>query len=250
MFVLRIVFFFSSIVIATCVYSQKQVTGIVLDSTLHKPVPFAYVYNASHSYLTLSDSTGHFSLPVKVGDTLVISSIGYYWHKHFVNCIDSLEVFLEPQVYVLSEVKKYATLPFHELSQKILSIPFEKDSLHLGITYEKYFPMKEYIPGSLSYSIDGLITAIYSSVNRHARNQIKALELIQNAHTLVQINQKFSKEIVQELTNLPHEYLDEFIMFCSFSDEFLLHTSEYVLYAYMYAKFDEFLIMHPHLQKL
>src|SRR5690606_37580116 len=140
--------------------------------------------------------------------------------------------------------------PFHELQQKILAMPFEEDSLNLGLVYEKYIPIKEYQPGTVSYSVDGLITSVYNSVNRHARNQIRAMELIHNAHTLVQINQKFSKEIVQELTNLPDEYIDEFIVFCSFSDEFLLQTTEYVLYAFMYAKYEDFLFAHPNLQKL
>jgi hypothetical protein len=228
--------------------AQSVVSGQAYDSLLQKPVSRAYIHNVSFGFLAVADSAGFFSIPATVGDTLLFSSIGYFWNMHVVEHTESIDIYMAPQVYELDKVRKYAMLPYHELTQKILEIPFYRDSLRLGLHFEKYYPMREYVPGQLSYSIDGLITAVYNSVNKHARNKIRAIELIENAHTIIVINQKFSKSLVQELTNLPDEQLDDFISFLHLTDDFLYHASQYVIIAYMYAQFDEYMLKNPQLQ--
>lgn len=217
---------------------------------MNVPVPRAHIHNVSKNYISLADREGNFSIVAEISDTILVSSIGYYWYFHVVEDFDFCTLNISPQVYLIDKVFKYAAIPFHELTEIILAMPFARDSIRLGLQFEKYYPMRDYQPGHLAFAMDGLITAVYNSVNRHARNRVRALELIENAHSIVIINQKFSKPLVQELTNLPDEYLDTFISFLNLSDEFLYESSQYVIIAYMYAKFEEFLLLNPHLQRL
>ena len=229
---------------------QQLYSGVLKDTVLHSQVPRAHIHNSSTNTMVLADSRGIFSIYAHIGDTILVSSIGYYWYKHVVESFDECTLYIQPQVYEIEKVYKYAEVPFHELTEIILAMPLVEDSIRLHLPFEKFFPMREYQPGQLTYSVDGLITAIYNSVNRHARNKLRAMELIKNAHTIVVVNQKFSYALVKELTNLPDEYIEDFVVFLNLSDEFLYQTSQYVIIAYMYARLEEFLLKNPHIQQV
>lgn len=59
-----------------------QLSGIVID-TVSGPIPGVYVYIPKAGRGTVTNAVGFFSLPVIVGDSIVISSVGYQ-RRHYI----------------------------------------------------------------------------------------------------------------------------------------------------------------------
>jgi hypothetical protein len=246
---LRLGIFLVCVCMSLFMSAQHKISGTVLNAESQQRIPFAYIENTTRNYLMLSDSTGSFDLFVQTGDTVLFSSLGFFWKKLIVH--DSISDYLiemSPKVYELETVTKFAHIPFAELQQKILAMPMPEDTLKLNLRYEKYFPMKEYQPGQISYSVDGVITALYNSTNRHARNRLRAMELLNEAHRVIAINKKISTELIKDITRLSDEYIEPFVVFCEFSDEFLYESNEMLIISYVYMKLDEFLKQFPQAQ--
>lgn len=59
-----------------------QLSGVVID-TVEGPVPGVHIYVPKAGRGTTSNGVGFFSMPVLVGDSIVISSVGYQ-RRHFI----------------------------------------------------------------------------------------------------------------------------------------------------------------------
>lgn len=241
----KIIFIFLVVFATLASNAQNVFVGRVVDTIDNIFVPNVYVENINQNFLTQADENGVFSLPAELGDTLVFSAVGYNWAKHVVTCKQSVDVYLLQKNYNIGRVIKYAPLTYYEFKRQILAMEYVDDTLDLKLPYEKYYPMGYYVPGELSYNIEGVITSVYNSLSKHAKNEMRAIELIQNEHKLLSINQKFNKSIVLELTNINEDYLEMFVAYCTFSDDFLYEATEFQIISLMYLKFDEFLIQYP-----
>ncbi len=233
-------------------YSQAQelLRGKIVDANLGSPVANAYIENVSKNTVYESDEHGDFAIKISKGDTLILSSIGYFWLKYIVVDFDYKLFEMTQQIYDLSKVVKNAPLNYDAFKYKILSMSPYEDSLKLGLQYEKYIPVRSFNPGEIGAVIDGPITGIYNAFSKHAKNYARAVELLDNKPLLLQANKKLTKEMVIDITKIPNQYFDEFISFCSFSDDYLALTSEYQIIMMLYLKYDEFVSIHPELQKL
>ncbi|HYC87553.1 MAG TPA: carboxypeptidase-like regulatory domain-containing protein [Chryseosolibacter sp.] len=81
-------FFYSD----TAVAQQKriiQLSGVVID-TVEGPLPGVHIYVPKAGRGTTTNAVGFFSMPVLVGDSVVISSVGYK-RRHFIVPPDSEE---------------------------------------------------------------------------------------------------------------------------------------------------------------
>jgi len=67
-------------------FSQKrvvQLSGIILSSDSINPLPGAHIYIPKAGRGTTSNNTGFFSMPVLIGDSIVITSVGYK-RRHYI----------------------------------------------------------------------------------------------------------------------------------------------------------------------
>ncbi len=244
------------VVILVCILSvtahaQQMLYGKIVNSQTFTSLSGVYVENTTKHTLAESDTSGIFTISVDYGDTLLFSSIGYHWKKYVVVDGNHQTFLLDEQIYDLSKVVKHAPLDYESFKYAILSMKFPKDSLHVNLVYEKYIPIKEYTPGQIGVaSIDGAITGLYNSFNKHAKNQLRAVELLEQKHIILIANKKFTKELVLDVTRLPKEYLNEFIAFCAFTDEFIANASEYQIILALQYKTILFLQRYPYIQKM
>lgn len=65
-------------------FSQKTITGKVIDAATHQGLQGATITDLKNNINRISDQNGNFSLPEKT-DTIEVSSIGYYTVKNAVN---------------------------------------------------------------------------------------------------------------------------------------------------------------------
>lgn len=229
-------------------FSQKMFSGAIIDSENGNALPHVYIENTSRKLLAESDNNGRFEIFVHKGDTLVFSSIGYFWAKHIVTNDNNLTFKLTPQTYELNLITKLFPYSYEELSNKVLHMKPTDDTLNLNIPHEHYQPLNNHQPGQLSYTINGAITDLYNATNRHARNAMKAAELLSHKENILIMNHKFNKEIVMEMTHVPENYFDKFIAFCDFSDDFLINTSDFQIIMTICWKYERFLDANPELK--
>ena len=67
-------------------FSQKrivQLSGIILSSDSVNGLPGAHIYIPKAGRGTTSNNTGFFSMPVQIGDSVVITSVGYV-RRHYI----------------------------------------------------------------------------------------------------------------------------------------------------------------------
>ena len=65
-------------------FSQKGITGKVIDAATHQGLQGATITDLQNKINRISDQNGNFSLPEKT-DSIEVSSIGYYTVKTPVN---------------------------------------------------------------------------------------------------------------------------------------------------------------------
>lgn len=86
-----------------------QLSGIILGEDSVSGLPGVHVYVPKAGRGTTSNRTGYFSMPVLVGDSVVISSVGYV-HRHYIvpnSPSEYLTIIVEmvPDVTYLKEVE-------------------------------------------------------------------------------------------------------------------------------------------------
>lgn len=233
---------------ATAVFSQKTISGTIQDSDTHQGVPHVYVENISRKIVVESDDNGKFEIFSHTNDTLVFSSIGYYWEKYVVYKENNINVNLTPQIYELSKVLKRFPYSYDELTTRVLNMKVSEDTFNLNFKQDPFLPINNHQPGQLSYTMTGAITDIYNSTSRHAQNAIKAAELLSKKENILIMNKKFNKEMVTAMTNVPDTYFDQFIAFCNFSDQYLIETSDFQIIMMILWKYERFVDLHPELK--
>ncbi len=246
--ILRCFLFVVSLFVTTVSFSQKIFSGRIVDADTKEAVVKAYVENSTKHLICESNYDGRFEIFAEIGDTLVFSSIGYYWAKHIISEEKNLVFHLAPQIYEIGTVLKMFPYSYEELTRKVLGMKPTDDTLQINLEHEPFQQVNTHQAGQLNYTIDGALTALYNATNRHAKNAIKAAELLNHKENILIINKKFNKQMVKEMTNIPDDYFDKFITFCNFSDEFLLKTSEFQIIMAICFKYDCFTELYPELK--
>ena len=81
----------------------KEVKGIVIDEN-NMPLPGATVMVKGTNISTETDFDGVYVIPVKEGERLVISYVGYATQEFTINTLNKINVALEPDIASIKEV--------------------------------------------------------------------------------------------------------------------------------------------------
>lgn len=244
----RLFLFISALIVSCATFSQKMFSGVVVDADTKEKLEHVYIENTTRRIIAESNRSGYFEIFAHNGDTLVFSSIGYYWAKHVVTNENNLTFHLNQQIYEIGLITKMFPYSYEELTNRVLHMKPTEDSLNLHWEHEPFLGTNNHQPGQLTYTINGAITEFYNANNRHARNAIKAAELLSHKENILVMNRKFNKTMVKEMTHVPDEYFDKFIVFCDFSDDFLLNTSDFQIIMTICWKYERFLDENPELK--
>lgn len=84
--------------------AQVSVTGKVIDAEMNQPLPGANIMVKGSSLGTQSDFDGFFSIDVQVGETLIVSYLGYVTQELVIENNVALQIELSPSANSLDEV--------------------------------------------------------------------------------------------------------------------------------------------------
>ncbi len=215
--------------------SQKTITGTFYDQATGEPVPFANVFNESLRNWSLAKENGEFVVSVNPGDTLAVTSIGYLGQVILAtdeNLDKNLRIALTPRQYNIDEIqvvgyrnysdfkKAFEKLEIDKTQEQQLSerLKMEGTKEAIDAEYNKNAEEKLANPGfSMSFGSSTSIPSV-----RVILDGLKKKDEIQ-----YQIDLKFNREIVSNLTHLEGDELTNFIGYCNFSTKYLQNASEY-----------------------
>jgi hypothetical protein len=227
----------------------SYVHGRVLEGDSGWPVDRVLVQNVSAHRWTSSDTAGYFHLPATAGDTLVFSAAGYYHRVEFVT--DSLlnsAVFhpfkLDPLIYPIQEANVFALGSYSEFRQKFINLDLSKDKteiLRSEIQKESLTAARDaYKKVQEQQKTSGLSVSV-PILTPQEKERIRLREILAAENQKNQVYKKYNPAIVRKITGITNdEEIIAFMLFCHFSDEWILQINEYDLMVIIARKYEEY----------
>ena len=232
--ILHIVFVF--IVANTTLSAQNDsdftVYGRILAGSNKDPVSNAHVINKRTFAGTVSNSNGFFYMEMKLGDTVLISSLGYeyYYYHPTEKPTDLISITLEERVYMLSEVDLNSyKLTSNEPKEMKLGTPMVPETSDIN------YP--EHKKATLANPVDFL----YEMFSNRSKQLKKLRELQAQDQYKHKLEEGNNRETLTNLTGLSKEELEEFLFFCKYSESQIFTMNDYTLLVSLLACYDKYL---------
>lgn len=211
--------------------SLKIVNFRVVNSLSGKPVELAHVVNRTQRVAAIADLLGYFKIPVNIGDTISISSLGYYnqslynWGQ-FGKDSTFYTIRLKPRTYEIKELKFSWFSTYDKFLKGFLQlqIPMNKDD-------EKIARITEYFKRSISkldlMDMPQVTSGAMFGKDWLSKQNEKFVKRLEKERQQRAIERKYSAGIVEALTGLKGNEVFWFMEYCAFTDEYLLRASDY-----------------------
>jgi len=216
----------------------------LVDAVNGNPVPLAHAMNLGQRVGTTADMLGYFKIPVSVGDTLLISALGYHemripsWGQF---SSDSLyfPIKLVPRIYEIREVRITRFGSYQRFIREVARMELPKSEQEImQERIEVYFQkaIKQMDLKNLPQTTSGFMFGKDWISLQKEKIEMKRHEEIKWDIIL----KKFSVEQINKLTGLDEIDAIRFMEFCDFTEGFLLIASEYEVHKRILDKFEEY----------
>ncbi|MDY0014609.1 MAG: hypothetical protein RBS13_00190 [Bacteroidales bacterium] len=246
-------FYFLLLFSTGSVFSQSKdiFKGKIIDFLISMPLEDTYIHNLTTGATVFTNNKGDFSIGVKGHDTIAITRVGY--NPEFLILNDSL-LNVKERVYVrllmksimLREVKIYALKPYplfiKDIAKKEENILEIKD-VTLDEDEKKRIANENTTAGNVlaGTPLAHPFTFLYDQYSRKARLNRQYANLLEHEDELTELSQKYNPEIVERITKLKGNQLEEFMVYCSFTYYTLIVSSKQDIEAMIFSKFQQYL---------
>ena len=228
---------------------RKFIYGFVKDSSTQEKLIGAHVQNLTSHKLTIVDEFGEFRMPVQLGDTLRISSVGYqvlgwiaedsWFSENFVEFLLPIDTIYLQEV-VIGEFPEYS-----RFKQIIVDTqPKDTQFWYHGVAQpvmKEFNVLEKKALNNPIYMATHPISFLHNSFSKKAKEQRKMQQINKRKNIVNQARSKFTREWVAEVTQLEGDELTEFIAYCNFTPEYIAETYLYFIHERMMALLDDFL---------
>lgn len=220
--------------LAICAVKRDTIPIIhfqLIDAVNGNPVPLAHAMNLTQRKGTIADMLGYFKIPVYVGDTILISAVGYHdmrlpsWGQFSTDSM-YYPVRLTPKIYEIREVRITRFGSYQRFLKEVASMELPKSEQELmQEKIEEYFrkAIKQMDLKDLPQTTSGFMFGRDWFALQYEKIEVKRRE----EQKWDIILRKFSAEVVKELTGLEGIDAIHFMEYCDFTEGFLLVASEY-----------------------
>ncbi len=221
--------------------------GRIID-IYNSTIEFAHIINITRRFGVVSDRSGRFVMPVKSGDSLMITHVSHMvrfvtMDPEHIEATGTYELIVLPKIFELREVV-IRPLPATKLEFRHafvnIDLPPPPDSLNLRMPHVNTMVYSGPTAG-IGFVMKGPFQTFYDLFSREAK-QLKKLERELTALQLAQeIEKRYNHDIVYRLTGLDDEELrEEFMQYCQFPVDFILSTTDYDLFMAVIRCFESF----------
>jgi len=245
------VFFFLLMAVGSGAVNAQQglIRGKIIDTETGYPVNYANVLNYSKHTSVYSNERGEFELEAAPGDTLVFSAMGYFYQKleASLGLIGSgeLQSFpITPQPYALAEARIIPLGTYDEFKQRFIDLKRPKgkiESLAENLAEMSKVEGKEAYDMALASGRLEPPRAGFKIMSPEELERLKLAEIMAQEDVKNRVYKKFNPEVVKQVTGLSDDIvIIEFMVFCDFSDHYLLDVNEYDLMVRIGQRFEDF----------
>jgi len=236
----KIGFIFSFLLTVFSLYGQEidpaeqvRLSGELFNKETGESIPYVHIINSSTNEGTTSDLDGKFSLPVSTNDTVVFSAVGfekYYltWKERPENSNEYfIKISLDPSTLELAPVNIFAFKDEAGFKQDILNMKLPEDNSKIVIPGSYNGPRRE---ATGEFSLSSLLSpasAIYNLFSKDAKELRKYSRVLKEYPRQKAISEKYNMQVVEKITGLKDESLNEFMLFCKMPEDFILQANEY-----------------------
>ncbi len=207
-----------------------EITGQIISDSKKKPISFANIVNRKNGRATVSDSLGFFHFTMKKNDVIRISAIGYKTAN--ISFKDSVVennkiVFIKMyrKIYELSKIDIYkARWKDFEFEFKNTEITKNETQDNIEAWFYSLISPEELMLIAVAATPVGIPI---NFKNKKDRKRIKVKEMEARDSKIQEVEKKFSREVVSQVTGLKGKKLENFMSFCNFKQEFLFEANEY-----------------------
>lgn len=197
----------------------------------------AHVQNLTQRVLTVTNQNGEFRINASLGDSLLITSVGY---KPLIISVDNnwpdegMVFFMIEGSVELDEVSVFSIPPIEKFKEQILQVQpkdstffwyfgvekpvFKGDKMDAGRVHKKFL-----------YAVLQPANFIYYNVSKSEKEKRKFYQIQRQEHLVDKSELKFTREWVTEHTGYTDEELTSFIAFCDYSPAYLAKTPLYLI---------------------
>jgi len=215
-----------------CVYAQRPgIAGKVIDKATSRPVIDASV--SLGPIRTKTDFKGDFVFWTTLHrqDTLSVSSLTHDSLEFIIHpskTLTSLRIELQPKSVVLEDVKI------------VVSPGYEADSLLTRKQFERIFGYDA--PRVIeAFSLTSInVAMLYEALSKEKRLKVNLQKRLLEDEKYKMAQHRYSKQMVEQLTKLEGEALDDFYFDHQPSVDFILEANDYDLIQYIKKRYEEY----------
>lgn len=210
----------------------------------------AHVRNLGAGSLTSTNEKGEFRMPAKVGDTLVVSSVGHktlFWiaDSSWFATDEEIEFFLPVNTIYLDEVV-VGEFPEYERFKDLILAEQPKDTTFRifgvpEVIMDPYPVLEKNQYLHPAFVFFHPVSAMHHSFSKREKEKRKMQHIMKREHISTQARLKFTREWVSESTNLTGDKLTSFIAYCDFSEAYLATETLFAIHERMMELLPKFL---------
>lgn len=212
---------------------KKNVCYQLVDYTSNKVIPYAHIYNESKRYGAIADSVGRFSITASEGDTIILMALGYLGTTHKVQEHDfdtCNRINLDPRSYKIEQVEVSIPRSYEQFQHEIMNLKDEDkviEELPEHNPYKTPEVLDTNITHKLGYMIMHPVSGLYYRFSKEEKSKRQVWYLQQQELRQEEVDEKYNRDIVSEITGYKDDELTQFMGFCNFSFNYLLETNHY-----------------------
>jgi hypothetical protein len=199
------------------------IKGVVFKKSSLEKIPQAVITDMKSQVAMMSDELGAFSIKASAGDTLLITKIGYTPQKIVVINSYELAINMQPviqlnEVTIREQTKKQE---LNEVMQQYRSLGIYNDG--------KSLPFWQFINSPITglYNLFGKTSGQARHFAEYSKNELEATE----------VDKRYTKELVKNITKLPDDEVDKFVVTFRPSYEDMKEWNDYQLIMYIKKEF-------------
>jgi len=223
--------------------------GQLRHSGSREPVMAAHVMNFHDSVATISDRDGLFRVPAHIGDTMVISCIGYHDRAYLVSAADLLpeirEVRLDPRSYQLGEVKVLPFGTYEQFKERFKTLEVTDSTIDIvGVNRprrpEVSLMDKDEYWKKAGTIIRSPVSSLYHNLSRKEQGRREYIRLMQESVQTDARRRKYSDERLSDITGLKGDELQKFLEHIRWNEDNFSRNTDYQVISYLLSKLAEY----------
>ena len=229
----------------------KKLVGTVYNSSGIVPIVGCQVHNISTGDYVFGDDNGRFIMSVSVNDSLVVSHSGYSQSLVVIDNRDysrgRKDIILYHKAFMLPNFTCYGLNPSYEgFKRDVATVKLPDsykniDDVHLTKEERRNATYTEEAPNILKNTkLASPITWLYSTFNKKEKMRRLYYEMEGYGEEVQQVQLKYNRELVSEITGLQEPELLDFMVYCHFSYYDLIRWSREKIIDEVRTKFYEY----------